>query len=419
MLALALAAPFAPAAAAPEGAAAPARNGAGSAIQHVVYIIQENRSFNFLFKGFKGAKTASYGYDTAGNRIKLHAQSIASGWDIDHSLPAFEAAYNGGQLNGWNNETACCRQPANFAYAFAPKKETATYWAMAQQYVLSDETFQSHLDGSFVAHQYAIAAYANAEVNYPTTAWGCQGGQSDVIATLTSDRQYGPSVPACEDYTTLGDELDGASLPWRYYTYAYNTDGSQWSAYSAIDHIFNGPDWSNVVTPASQFTSDVAAGTLAAVTWITPTYENSDHAGAESTGGPAWVASLVNAVGESQFWNSTVIFITWDDWGGWFDPVPPIYMDYDGLGFRVPLIAISPYAKQGYVSHVQYESSSVLRFIEDTFGLGQLAASDARAADPASDFFDFTQTPRTFTPFEVPQAPPSRWNGIRPPVGGD
>ena len=89
----------------------------------------------------------------------------------------------------------------------------------------------------------------------------------------------------------------------------------------------------------------------------------------------------------------------WDDWGGWFDPVKPIYKDYDGLGFRVPLLIVSPYAKHGRVTHEQYETASVLRFMEDNFGLGQLAKSDARANDPASDpaAFDFMQKPRKFT----------------------
>ena len=88
----------------------------------------------------------------------------------------------------------------------------------------------------------------------------------------------------------------------------------------------------------------------------------------------------------------------WDDWGGCFDPVAPVYEDYDGLGFRVPLIVVSPYAKRHSVTHVQYETASILRFIEDTFGLSQLAASDARANDPANDpaVFDYAQTPRIF-----------------------
>ena len=372
----------------------------GGKIQHVVYIIQENRSFNNLFLGFKGATTQNYGYDTHGRKIVLHPQTIATDWDIDHSSYGFFAAFDHGKLDGWNTEYACCHQPKDFAYAYAPRGETKTYWDMAEQYVLADRFFQSNIDGSYVAHQYAIAAYADHEVNFPDTDWGCQGGPRDEVQTLKEDRSIGKNVQVCQNYPTLGDELDAAGLSWRFYTATYDGDGGIWNAYSAVKHIYDGPDYQNdVVTPADRFTGDVAGGTLAAVTWITPTYEDSDHGGDDSHGGPAWVASLVDAVGESRFWDSTAIFIIWDDWGGWFDPVAPIYVDYDGLGFRIPMIAISAYAKRGYVTHVQYESSSVLRFMEDNFGLPQLAASDARAADPAADVFDFSQRPRTFVPF--------------------
>jgi phospholipase C len=286
---------------------------------------------------------------------------------------------------------------------------------MAEQYVLGDQVFQSNLDGSYISHQYAIAAYANSEVDFPSSAWGCQGGPYDVIPTLNQYDQFGPNVPVCEDYNTLGDELDAAGISWKFYTHAYNTSGGLWSAYSAINHIYNGPDWStDVVTPASQFLTDVAGGNMAAVSWITPTFENSDHAGFEALGGPAWVASLVNAVGQSKYWKSTAIFVIWDDWGGWFDPVAPVYKDYDGLGFRVPLIAISAYAKTGYVSHVQYESSSVLRFMEDNFGVAPLAASDSRAADPASDFFDYSAAPRKFKPIAAAKVRGPAWDGHAP-----
>jgi phospholipase C len=153
-----------------------------------------------------------------------------------------------------------------------------------------------------------------------------------------------------------------------------------------------------VSNPPAQFLTDVGNGQLANITWIAPTLQTSDHPGLNASGGPAWVASIVNAIGESKFWKTTAIFIMWDDWGGWFDPVQPVYEDYDGLGFRVPLIIVSPYAPKGSVTHVQYETSSVVRFIEDNFGLPQMSQSDARANDPANDLaaFDYTKPPRKF-----------------------
>jgi phospholipase C len=157
-----------------------------------------------------------------------------------------------------------------------------------------------------------------------------------------------------------------------------------------------------VITPQKTFLTDVAAGKLANFTWITPMCINSDHPNCAGAFGPSWVATLVNAIGKSKFWNSTAIFVQWDDWGGLYDPVAPPFRDYDGLGFRVPLLVISPYAKKNYVSHVQYETASVLRFAEDLFGLGRLGAADSRATSPAADCFDFTRRARAFVPIKAP-----------------
>lgn len=387
------------------GSAWTAHSVSSGKIQHVIFIIQENRSFNDLFVGYPGATTQSYGFDKNGDQIALTPEPFEIHWNIDHNIKTFQSAYDQGKMDGWNGEQACCGQPSNFAYAYVPLTETQPYWDMANQYVLSDQMFQSNIDGSFVSHQYAIAAFAANSVNNPTEAWGCPGGSNTQEQVLEAPkRKLGGWVQPCYDYQTLGDELDAASLPWRFYTSTVNGDGNLWTAYQAVNHIYNGPDWTkDVITPQAQFLNDVPKGTLAAVTWVTPTWENSDHSGSLSNTGPSWVASLVNTVGKSKFWDSSVIFVIWDDWGGWYDPIPPKRVDYDGLGFRIPMLIISPYAKKGYVSHVQYEVASIPRFIEDNFGLPQLAAADTRAADPAADALDFTQKPRPFKKIKAPK----------------
>jgi phospholipase C len=377
-------------------------------IQHVIFIIQENRSFNNLFMGYPGAKTQSYGYDTTGAKIALHAQGLATTWDIGPFSPSFFAACDGQgklpgthcKMDGWNNEHTTLGAPANFAFAYVPETEVDPYWKMAQQYVLADNLFSSNFDGSFVAHQFSVAAYASRAADEPDGPWGCEGGRPDTVPTITAKRTPGKRIIACFDNPTIGTEADAAGIGWRFYTGSVTGNGGLWSSYQAIKSVYKGPDWAaDVINPQSQFLTDIAAGRLANITWITPTYQNSDHPGVNSSNGPNWVTSLVNAVGTSQYWNSSVIFIMWDDWGGWFDPVQPLYKDYTGLGFRVPLIVISPYAKSGYVTHVQYETASVLKFIEDNFGLPPLAAADARAKDPAGDAFDFAQQPRKFKIF--------------------
>jgi phospholipase C len=378
-----------------------------TSIQHVVFVIQENRSFNNLFMGFPGATTATFGYDNTGTKIELRPINLSTTWDVGHDSKAYFADCDGQgslpgtdcKMDGWNQGGATGKSPKNAAFAYVKKSQIAPYWTMAKQYVLADDMLASNLDGSFIAHQYAIAAYASHAVDFPAGIWGCGGGSGDLISTLKSDRTIGPRIVACFDNPSIGSEADAAGVSWRSYAGSVSGDGSLWNAYQAISPIYYGPDWkADVISPPSQFLSDIAAGTLANITWITPTFEASDHPGMSASQGPSWVTSIVDAVGTSKFWNSTAIFIIWDDWGGMFDPVQPVYEDYDGLGFRIPLIAISPYAKNGSVTHTQYETASVLRFIEDNFGLAQLNKADARANDPAADatVFNFQQRPRKF-----------------------
>jgi phospholipase C len=380
-------------------------------IKHVVIVIQENRSFDNLFQGYPGADTRSYGYDTNGKKIALVPIGLETTWDLQHDSGGFIAACHGTgkypgthcRMNGFNDEWESCYTncPRHPQYGYVPHRETRPYFAIGRQYVLADKMFASNFDtSSFISHQYIIAAQAMSAVNYPYGAWGCQGGPADTLPMVGPERQI-PSgyIRACFNDKSLGEELDNAGLSWRFYTSPiYGSLGGIWSAYEANRHVYYGPDWKkDIVTPQTRFFTDVSHGKLPVVSWVTPTWTNSDHAGSGSTTGPSWVASLVNAIGKSKYWDSTVMFIFWDDYGGWYDHIPPKFVDYDGLGMRIPLLIVSAYAKQGYVSHVPYEHGSILRFIEDRFGLPRLAASDARANSPEEDCFDFSQLPRSFT----------------------
>jgi phospholipase C len=399
-----------------ERAGAVAQSAGINKIDHVVIVIQENRSVDNLFQGFPGADTQSYGYNSAGKKIALGQIPLEASWDLDHSSTAFFAACNGTgsmpgtncRMNGFDKEAVGCGHSGypkcpikNPQYAFVPPKETKLYFEIGEQYVLADRMFASDFDeSSFVAHQYLIAAQSSSAVNYPNSDyWGCYGGSGVMIPTLSQQRQvqYDKRIPVCFQNQTLGDELDTAKLSWRFYTSSVPSgSGHLWNAYSAIDHIYNGPDWKkDVISPQTVFFSDVKHSKLPAVSWITPTCQNSDHSSCDSNTGPAWVTSIVNAVGKSNYWNSTAIFVVWDDPGGWYDHVAPKFVDYDGLGMRVPLLAVSAYAKKGYVSHVHYELSSILSFVEQRFGLKALDASDQRATPPL-DCFDFNQQPRKF-----------------------
>ncbi|MGA8535526.1 MAG: alkaline phosphatase family protein [Candidatus Tumulicola sp.] len=394
-----------------------AAHGVGK-IKHVIIVIQENRSFDNLFQGYPGADTVSQGQDSKGGTIALRPVGLAADYLIDHSSYAMFGDCHGRgkrpgthcRMDGFDEESVEGGPVKNAQYVYVPHSETKPYFDMAHEWVLDDRTFASQLDESFVAHQYLIAAQAHSSVNVPSGQWGCGGGKRDLVLTILHDRSYGLYQQPCFDYKTIGDELDAAGLPWRFYTSGYVSPSGGpaglWSGYQAVRHIRRGPDWTkDVITPQSAFITDVGHDKLEAVTWITPLCDDSDHVACGGGYGPSWVTSLVNAVGKSPFWKTTAIFVLWDDWGGLYDHVSPPFRDYDGLGFRVPLLVISPYAKKNYVSHVQYETASVLTFAEDVFGLGRLANSDARAQSPARDCFDFTQAPRAFVPIKAPRGP--------------
>jgi phospholipase C len=193
---------------------------------------------------------------------------------------------------------------------------------MAHEWVLGDNFHPSQLDESFASHQYVIAAQAARSVNVPNTgAWGCDGNGK--VQTLTDSRAIGKLQKPCFDYSTLGDELDGAGLTWRFYTSKIEQPTSgYWSGY--------GNDWKYVIVPQKRILTDVPAGQLANVTWVTPTCEESDHSACGGGLGPAWVTAVVDAIGKSTYWSSTAIFVFWDDWGGLYDHVPPPMVDYDG-----------------------------------------------------------------------------------------
>jgi phospholipase C len=406
--------------------ATPPGTGPAGVIKHVVVIIQENRSFDNLFNGFPGADTVQSGGTSTGAVVPLKPVGLTdSSIDLDHNHTTWYRTYAGGKL--YFDLVSAGGGTSLTPYSYVPPAQNAPYFTLAQHYTLADRMFQSNTGPSFVAHQYIVAGSTQvapgvivAENPLPDLKgiWGCDEPSYNKAATLAPNGVDGPGVFPCFTYPTIADELDAKSLSWKYYAPAIGTGfGGIWSAFDANKQIRYGTDWTTkVISPETTVLSDLQAGTpLPDVTWVVPSFQNSDHPGNGSATGPAWVTSIVNAIGASPNWNSTAIFVVWDDWGGWFDHVSPPQIDSMGLGFRVPLIVISPYAKHGYVSHVQHEFGSILKFTEETFGLAPLAASDTRADDFA-DCFDYTAGPQPFRAFAsrlrasdfLRQAPDSR-----------
>lgn len=371
-------------------------------IDHIVIIVQENRSFDDLFEGYPGAHSVTAGKLPNGKTTPLKPVSLAAPYDISHGFQDAKQSYDSGNMDGFAYEYAGGARSPYPQYGYVPRAQVEPYWDLARQYVLADNTFASQMDGSYVAHQYLIAGWAGGAYDYPAVEpWGCDGPSGNAIGLLDGAGQpFGLTAP-CFGYSTIAGELDAKGISWRYYAPKTGL-GHSWTAFDAISQIRDGPDWKkDVVSPETRILQDVGNGELANVTWVVPSLPLSDHAGSQSKRGPSWVASVVNAIGASDAWSSTAIFILWDDWGGWYDDVVPPQLDYDGLGFRVPMLCVSPFAKPGYVDHAQYEFGSLLKLIELRFHLGSLGRADARAKAPMS-CFDFQQRARDFRAIRAP-----------------
>jgi len=429
-------------------------------IQHIVVIFQENRTPDNLFQDpvliARGADMVNKGLNSTGQTITLSPIDLGTAganpqnYDLSHANSAFVAMYDGGKMDGADlipcSPAANCPPNAhpNPQFMFVMPSDVQPYFAMAEQYTFGDRMFQTNEGPSFPAHQFILAGTSAPTATSPLFASenpnaspaGCIAPATEtviMIDALGSESAQPPQYP-CFEHPTLTDLLDARATTWRYYT---PSAGSIWTAPDAIEHICQqqpvsgvlnctGPDWvNNVVIPQSQVLVDIANRNLAQVTWVIPDGKQSDHALSNDGSGPSWVASIVNAIGNSPYWDNTAIIITWDDWGGWFDHVAPKVIN-DGVswgsgyvyGFRVPLIVVSPYAKAAYISHVTHDFGSILKFIEATFNLPSLGYADT-PADNLSDCFVLTQSPIAFQTISAPLDAAHFINDKSPPTDPD
>ncbi len=413
--------------------------GSSQYIQHVVIVIQENRSFDNLFAMFPGADgatggcmkgsdsaprsqtTGSHGCPSGDQWVPLTEEDLAEPCDWAHGRHNFLTDYDGGAMDEFGTEgggNKCPGQGGKKTYVYTNPSEIAPYWTIAEQYVLADHMFQTQGSGSFTAHQDLIAggtilnaSKTRSVVDFPTSMpWGCDNTDPKTVTSLlvwehhTVKGTFDGGPFPCFSYATLRNLLDAKKVSWSYYSPPEpHGTGGLWNAFDAIDAVRNGPEWATNIENSTKLLTDISGGSLASVAWVVPDDNNSDHPSVTHDLGPSWVASIVNAVGESSYWDTTAVIVVWDDWGGFYDnEKPPFFDHWGGLGFRVPMLIVSPYAKmgkssQGYISHTPYEFGSILKFVEDVWGLGHLGTTDTRATSIV-DSFDFTQAPRKFTP---------------------
>src|SRR5947209_4560541 len=348
---------------------------ATSPIKHVVIVMLENHTFDNFFGTFPGANGYS-NLQHASNPLVV---------DLGHDGPTARAAIDGGKLDGFSPH----------GMVQYNQSDIPNYWSYAQHFGLSDNFFTSDATSSTPNHINMIAAQSGGIDG--TLGTGCKSQQNMVLNSLTAggNSYWGYT---CYNIPNIPQELDGAGISWRYYS-----STPIWNAPYFIKPLYTS-DSSHIISDSNQFVKDVKAGQMPTVSWVTPTGTETDHPPVATEGAQNYVTNIANTLMQSSYWNSTALFVTWDDWGGFYDHVAPPAVDGRGLGLRVPLLVISPYAKPGYISHAQGEFSSFVKFIEEDFSLSSLGQRDSLAStSDLMDFFNFSQAP--LSPFILNQLP--------------
>ena len=376
-------------------------------LEHFIFIMQENRSFDHYFGTYPGAEGLPGGisfkdpndgamvspyHDT--NNVNLggphgwdNAQNDINSGKMDGFLVQ---AYRGINADGtlFVPGTAPGKNPKD-VMGYHDWHEIPNYWNYARLYVLQDHMFESVASYSLPAHLYMLAAQSGGYTGYkqtkPTTY-----NFPEITELLTSGKiswkYYVTSgkAPDVEDGHVVGSESAQEQDPDQY---------TLWNPLPAFPAVQDDPAQRSRLQDTAQFYNDAANGALPQVSWVIPSSPVSEHPPAGVQQGMAYVTGLVNSVMQSPNWSSSAIFISWDDWGGFFDHVPPPQIDQYGLGIRVPGLVISPYAKQNYIDHNIYSFESWLRIVEQRFDVHPMTSRDTNALN-MFDAFDFRQKPR-------------------------
>jgi phospholipase C len=361
----------------------------GIPIDHIVILYEENRTFDHYFGTYPGANgistnTALPKTPGSNETVRSFHLNVTSTHDLDHSSRAAKIAYNNGKMDGF-----IYAEKSDLTMGYYDYRDIPYYWDYASRFVLMDNFFSSQMGPSLPNHLYLIAGQSGGLTDNPGRC------QSREICQEPSTNPYELPKDFTFNFRTIMDELDSRGISWKYYTGGerdYRNAG-YWNPLPAFASFKNNTSRLGNLAPNDQFLIDLAEGDLAKVVWVMPKEYESDHPTADVKVGQRYIVSLVNAIMQSKYWSSTAIFVTWDDYGGWYDHVPPPQVDAYGLGFRMPCLVISPYAKEGFIDHTQAEFSSILRFMEAVHGLPSLTQRDAMASN-LFEAFDFSQSPR-------------------------
>jgi phospholipase C len=448
-----------------------------SSFEHIVLVVQENRTPDNLFyalcttpsacstqpglKQYNIKTTAWLDKTSRTGTTDPHPVPLGVDYDNGHGNPAFVAMCdlkNGACAMDGAASERCLVQPcppkSAFGYVDNSTGAVEPYLDLVKAYGWANYMFQTNQGSSFPAHQFLFGATSarSADDDHngifasdATKLTGCAAPSTATVPLINPKGVEFTRIFPCFEHQTIGDLLDRRGVSWRYYgstggPWPTSKASGTWMAPNAIKHIClpvgeqcTGAMWSkHLEFEPSAILSDISENCkLRGVSWVIPDSFDSDHSSnVKNTGGPSWVASIVNAAGKSKcknpdgssYWNSTAIILTWDDWGGWYDhEPPPIEGSPQGgyqMGFRVPLIVVSAYTPAGFISNLREDFGSVIRFVERNFGIGEgaLTFADARGATgDLTEFFNLGEHPRPFQTIKAPLS--ARYFLTRKPSG--
>ena len=358
-------------------------------IKHFVVLMQADHSFDNYFGTYPGADglhpdtcmPVAPTEPQVTECIKpyhIGNEAIAA---LGQSTLVHEAQYNDGAMDGFVSAFAKRRGVGGQPMGYYDDRDIPYYWNVADQYVLFDRMFTSAAGGSFRNHMFWVS--------------GSPGNpESDA-----------PRATGFDDVPTVFDRLQERGISWKFYVQSYQPDitfrspGEGYDAAQLVrvpllnyNRFLDDPELNSRIVDMSQYYKDLDDGTLPAVSFMVPSGA-SEHPPGSIQAGERLVRSLVQSLMTSSSWDDSAFMLTYDDWGGWYDHVPPPAVDQYGYGFRSPALLVSPYARRGHVDHTQLDFTSELKFIENNWSVPPLAPRDSAANDLTSAF-DFTAGPR-------------------------
>lgn len=366
-------------------------------IQHVVIIDKENHSFDNMFGRFPGADGATTARIANGKLIHLTHAPDHTILDIAHAGDSASLAADNGRMDRFALLPGAIQDGKDIADSQYYPSDIPNYWKYARTFTLDDHFFSTILGPSFPNHLVTIAAGSNNVFDNPrgqtVHAWGCDGGPYSVVDAISQTTGHRYLVRPCFTMRTMADTLRARHVSWKYYAPPAFQSGYIWSAFDAVKNVRYSRVWKTNVVGDGSFVRDVKAGKLPAVSWLVTNAPQSEHPPFSTCVGENWTVNEINAIARSPLWSSTLVVLTWDDFGGFYDHVAPPRVDYISLGLRVPTLIISPYARSHYVDHHVMDFDSILKFIEQDWHVSALTNRDRYAASLTSSL-DFKHKPR-------------------------